>query len=321
LPRAHQHYDDDRGPASGAAGRLIDATAAWRLVLAVRAAVDTEAAADTLAFSLRAGEVVPGTGWGRGAPLVVVDRAAGALTLGVEHLSREAAELINLFLGLALVPRAQGLATAVLGQTLDGYIATAAGESRCINGPAGLAHLHRLRALSDAVVVGATTAALDSPRLTTRLAEGPSPVRVVLDPNGRLPAASPLLRDGAAPTLVLRAGEGGEADERLTEQARVVRVPTGEGGELPPARVLEALRARGLARVLVEGGGDTVSRFLARGLLDRLQLLVAPVLLGAGRRAVRLCAPPERLAGALRPPGTQHLLGGDVLFDLHPGAR
>ena len=99
-------------------------------------------------------------------------------------------------------------------------------------------------------------------------------------------------------------------------------MPTDEGGELPPGRVLEALRARGLARVLVEGGGDTVSRFLARGLLDRLQLLVAPVLLGAGRRAVRLQAPPERLAGALRLSGTQHLLGGgDVLFDLRPGTR
>ncbi|HEX8374634.1 MAG TPA: dihydrofolate reductase family protein, partial [Geminicoccaceae bacterium] len=158
-------------------------------------------------------------------------------------------------------------------------------------------------------------------RLTTRLAEGPSPVRVVLDPNCRLPGTSPLLHDGEAPTLVVRAGEGSGGERRLNEQARVVRLPA-EGGEIPPARVLAALRARGLTRVLVEGGGDTVSRFLARGLLDRLQLLVAPVLLGAGRPAVRLPAPPERLAGALRPSGTQHLLGdGDVLFDLRPGPR
>lgn len=301
--------------------RPIDAATAWRLVLAVRAAVDAGAdAAGTLAFSARGGEVVPGTGGG-GSLLLVVDRAAGAVTLGADHLADSGADLLALFLGLALVPRAQGLALGVLGQTLDGYIATTAGESRCINGPAGLAHLHRLRALSDAVLVGSTTAALDRPRLTTRLAEGPSPVRVVVDPNGRLPAGSPLLDDGEAPTLVLRAGRDGE-EQRLTEQARVVRVPADARGGLPPARVLDALRARGLTRVLVEGGGDTVSRFLAAGSLDRLHLLVAPVILGAGRPAVRLPAPPECLSGALRPRGTQHLLGGgDVLFDLRPATR
>ena len=321
MPRAHQQTD--RVPALGGdAADRIDATAAWRLVLAARAAVDAGGMAEALAFSVRGGWVLPGAGFGGDGLLVTIDRATGAVALGAEHLSPEGAEVLELFLGMAVVPRIRGLTVAVLGQTLDGYIATVAGESRCINGPAGLAHLHRLRALSDAVVVGATTAALDRPRLTTRLAEGPNPVRVVLDPNGRLPETSPLLHDGAAPTLVFRAGEEGSGGERrLTEQARIVDLPA-EDGELPPARVLAALRGRGLTRVLVEGGGDTVSRFLARGLLDRLHLLVAPVLLGAGRPAVRLPAPPERLAGALRPSGTQHLLGdGDVLFDLRPGPR
>lgn len=319
MPRAGQHHE--RGATPGDADERIDAATAWQVVLAARRAVDAGAATGALAFSFRGGRVVPGTGYAGDGPLVVVDRATGGVTLGAEHcFSAEGAELLHLFLGMATVPRARGLTVAVLGQSLDGYIATAAGESRCINGPAGLAHLHRLRALSDAVIVGASTAALDRPRLTTRLAEGPSPVRVVLDPNGRLPEASPLLRDGAAATLVFRAGEG-PGDERLTDQARIVRLPS-EDGELPPAGVLAALRVRGLTRVLVEGGGDTVSRFLARGLLDRLQLLVSPVLLGAGRPAVRLPAPPERLADASRPPGTQHLLGGgDVLFDLRPGSR
>src|ERR1700712_5315572 len=73
-----------------------------------------------------------------------------------------------------------------VAQSLDGYIATRTGESVWISGPGDLRHTHRLRALSDAVVVGARTVRADNPRLTTRLVDGPSPVRVILDPNRRL---------------------------------------------------------------------------------------------------------------------------------------
>src|SRR6201991_2834844 len=75
-----------------------------------------------------------------------------------------------------------------LGQSLDGRIATETGHSHYINGPAGLAHLHRLRALVDAVVVGIGTALADNPQLTVRRVSGPHPARVVIDTRGRLPA-------------------------------------------------------------------------------------------------------------------------------------
>src|SRR5438270_2681906 len=74
-----------------------------------------------------------------------------------------------------------------IGQSIDGRIATVTGHSKYINGPAGLAHLHRLRALVDAVLVGIGTAVADNPQLTVRRVAGPSPARVVLDPRGRLP--------------------------------------------------------------------------------------------------------------------------------------
>ncbi|HEV7823266.1 MAG TPA: RibD family protein, partial [Burkholderiales bacterium] len=73
-----------------------------------------------------------------------------------------------------------------IGQSLDGRIATASGHSRYINGPAGLCHLHRLRSLVDAVLVGVGTALADDPQLTVRHVAGPHPARVVLDPKGRL---------------------------------------------------------------------------------------------------------------------------------------
>ena len=75
-----------------------------------------------------------------------------------------------------------------IGQSLDGRIATSSGHSKYINGPAGLAHLHRLRALVDAVVIGVGTALADDPQLTVRRVAGPHPVRVVIDPRGRLRA-------------------------------------------------------------------------------------------------------------------------------------
>src|SRR5262245_27675971 len=79
------------------------------------------------------------------------------------------------------------------GQSIDARIATASGHSHYINGAAGLAHLHRLRALVDAVVIGVGTAVADDPQLTVRHVAGPSPARVVIDPKGRLPATARLL--------------------------------------------------------------------------------------------------------------------------------
>ncbi len=89
-----------------------------------------------------------------------------------------------------------------LGQSLDGYVATHTGDSRCVNGPDVLMHLHRLRALCDAVIVGAGTAAIDNPQLTTRLVTGEHPVRVLLDPTLRLFSGRCVHRDRQAPTSV-----------------------------------------------------------------------------------------------------------------------
>ena len=85
------------------------------------------------------------------------------------------------------------MVVAQIGQSLDGRVATETGHSHYINGPAGLAHLHRLRALVDAVVVGVGTALADDPQLTVRRVSGPHPARVVIDARGRLPGGAKLL--------------------------------------------------------------------------------------------------------------------------------
>src|SRR5207245_1441303 len=86
---------------------------------------------------------------------------------------------------------------------LDGQIATASGASRYVTGPQNILHMHRLRALCDAVIVGAGTVEADDPQLTTRLVAGDSPVRVVIDPGLRIARDRQIFRDRSARTLVV----------------------------------------------------------------------------------------------------------------------
>lgn len=205
---------------------------------------------------------------------------------------------------------------AHLGQSLDGFIATHNGDSRYVTGAQDLDHMHRLRALSDAVIVGAGTVAIDDPQLTTRRVPGPNPVRVVLDPMLRAPHTARVLQDGAAPTLWLCDGRWN--DPALAERvaARVLPVPglAADDGLVDARVARRALAAQGLRVLFVEGGGVTVSRFLAQCQLDRLHLTLAPVLIGEGRRGVRLPAS-GTMADCLRPAGRTVALGDDVLWD------
>ncbi len=222
-----------------------------------------------------------------------------------------ARDLLALLLPLQL--RAD-LVIAQIGQSLDGCIATAAGHSHYVTGRADIRRLHRLRALVDAVVVGAGTVAADNPRLTVREVEGENPVRVILDPRGRLDRDRHVFTDGAARTVtVRRAADGGVHGSRL--EGDLLLMPATGGGGFDPAAVLAALRGLGCRRVLVEGGGTTVSRFLQAGALDRLHVAVAPLLIGGGRPALTL-HPIESLDEALRPRCRHFRLGDDMLFDL-----
>ena len=202
-----------------------------------------------------------------------------------------------------------------LAQTLDGRIATRNGASQWIGGQADLRHTHRLRALCHAVLVGGGTAAADNPLLTTRLVPGPNPVRVVLDTDSRLPVTLKLFQ-GGPPTLLVVAAETPHGSH--FGSAEVLAVRRDAAGALDLAALLTALAARGLTRIFVEGGGITVSRFLMAGLLDRLHVTVAPIILGSGRPAFAL---PEALciADGLRFSWTCHDLAPDVLFDIALG--
>ncbi len=240
------------------------------------------------------------------------------------RLTEEARQVLDLFLPLQLQA---DLVIAQAGQSLDGRIATVSGHSHYVTGPRDILRLHRLRALVDAVIVGAGTIAADDPRLTVREAEGDNPVRVVIDPNGRLDRSRQIFRDRAAPTVVIRRrrheAPGPHAPGRETSPRpplaagcdTALDLPAGPSGTIDPHDVLAALRGRGCRRFLIEGGGVTVSRFLDAGAVDRLHVAVAPLLIGSGRPAFTL-APIATLEEALRPASRVFRLGEDVLFDL-----
>ena len=221
--------------------------------------------------------------------------------------------LIDLYLPICSATRAHPITVGHLGQSLDGFIATHSGDSQFVTGQQNIVHLHRMRALSDAIVVGAGTVAADDPQLTTRHVSGPSPLRVVLDPMRRLGEHYKVFRDNVAETLYVCGRSVVAPDESHFGRATVVAVADTPNG-LDVAEVTRLLRARGCHRIFVEGGGVTVSMFLEANLLDRLQVAIAPLIIGNGRPAIRL-PPRATLSDCRRPAYRVFRMGGDVFFD------
>lgn len=302
-----------------AASRQSVIDVAWNIVLAAaRGAEGAEHANQSAAFALDddarlrsaerddPGAVIawrPGAGW---EPVLPADDPRHAL--------------IDLYLPICSAIRERPMTVGHLGQSLDGFIATHAGESQYVTGEENILHLHRMRALSEAVVVGAGTVAADDPQLTTRHVTGPSPLRVVLDPTRRLDDHYKVFSDDSAETLYVCARSLTRPGESHFGRARVVAVEDSATG-VHVAELQRLLHERGCTRIFVEGGGVTVSAFLQEDLLDRLHMAIAPLIIGDGRPAIRLL-PPTTLSDCLRPRYRVFRMGGDVLFDcdLKPGS-
>lgn len=178
--------------------------------------------------------------------------------------------------------------TLKLATSLDGRIATAAGESRWITGAKAREAVHRLRSEHDAVVVGVETALADDPELTVRLNgwNGPPPARVVLDSRQRLPDGCRLVATAREiPTFVVATTP---PEPRLTQAGVRVLQVRAVGEERPELRdVAEALAAEDLVRLFVEGGGQVAASFLRCGLVDALEWFRAPIAIGGeGRPAL-----------------------------------
>jgi diaminohydroxyphosphoribosylaminopyrimidine deaminase/5-amino-6-(5-phosphoribosylamino)uracil reductase len=297
-------------PAAVDAAVVVESQA-WRLLRALAARARTgEPVVSPCGVRVEAdggvAEVAPGEGWldlyPDGPPWF---RPRTRLSPAVERM-------LDLYLPLCIGAGSADLVVGHVAQSLDGQIATASGASCFITGQQDLVHTHCLRALFDAVVVGRATVACDDPRLTTRLVPGPNPTRVVVDPGRRSPLDRRVFSDGLAPTLIVCAG-GHPAPPATAPNVELVELASRES-VFPPALILDELRARGLRRIFVEGGGMTVSTFLAARLLGRLHVTVSPLFLGRGRPGVTLPGI-DSLDQAWRPGVRRFSLGDDTLFD------
>lgn len=232
-----------------------------------------------------------------------------------EPLALAARQLLTVGLPLVLGPHAEHLVVAHLGQSADGYAATFCGSNKFITGEADIRHTHRMRALFDAVLVGASTVAIDDPLLTTRLVSGPSPARVVLDPHARLSPEHQVFRDRSARTLVVT--EPGRMTGLPDHVERLAVRGGAHGLDLP--QLMASLRRRGLQRIFIEGGALTIASFMRARLVHRLQLAVAPVTLGPGPRLPEHALSPHALPAL--GPTRRFKLGDDTLFDTELAAH
>ncbi|WP_419896606.1 bifunctional diaminohydroxyphosphoribosylaminopyrimidine deaminase/5-amino-6-(5-phosphoribosylamino)uracil reductase RibD [Roseomonas sp. USHLN139] len=234
-------------------------------------------------------------------------RAAGIdVTVGL--LEAEARALNAGFVKVAT--RNLPLVTLKLASTLDGRIATRTGESQWITGPAARRAAHALRGRHDAVLVGSGTVLADDPELSCRIPGfAPVPtVRVVADARLRTPASARMLREGQGPGkgpvwIATRPGhpEAALAALRAAGATLLEVAPDASGQGLDAGALLRALAARGLTRILAEGGAGLAAALLRQaGLVDRLAWFHAPAVIGGDGRAALDALPLELLSAMPR---------------------
>jgi diaminohydroxyphosphoribosylaminopyrimidine deaminase / 5-amino-6-(5-phosphoribosylamino)uracil reductase len=208
-----------------------------------------------------------------------------------------------------------------LGVSLDGRIATKTGASKWITGPEARTQVHRLRAASDAVLVGVSTIIADDPQLTVRQGvSGRNPIRIVVDSNLRIPLSSYVVATAAeTPTCVITTlGSAPKSEQALVEnKVAVIRVVANAQGRCDMRAALRALAEREVVSVLCEGGAELAGSLLADQLADELHVFIAPMMLGPRGRpcAVDWAGPDEPASAPIVEEPSWDLCGADIYLN------
>ncbi len=175
------------------------------------------------------------------------------------------------------------LVTLSYAQSLDGSIADRPGRPLALSGEASRAMTHGLRAAHEAILVGIGTVLADNPRLNVRLAAGKDPQPIVVDSRLRFPSYANLLKNGRVPWIATNQGADAERQQALEAAgAKVLRL-AGSNGWVDLAELLQSLGSMGINSLMVEGGAQIITSFLASRLVDQVVLTIAPLLVGGLR--------------------------------------
>ncbi len=164
--------------------------------------------------------------------------------------------------------------------SLDGKIATSRGESR-LSSPEDLKRVHGLRAAMDGIMVGLGTLLADDPKLTVKLVRGRNPQRIIVDSNARTPLDAYVIRTASqTPTIIGVTSRAPKRRIRRLERAGAVLLTCGRGPRVSLSLLLRRLRAMGIEKILLEGGGTLSWNMLSQGLVDEVSVAVSPRILG-----------------------------------------
>jgi GTP cyclohydrolase II len=216
-------------------------------------------------------------------------------------------------LGPGAAPAGRPFVVLKYAQTLDGRIATRNGDSKWISGEHERRSSHALRAACDGVLVGVGTVIADDPELTVRLVAGSTPLRIVLDSGLRLPLERKILDEGACTLVVTTERSASERRRELEQRGVGVRLVSPGPAGVDLGETLAVLRQAGVRSLLVEGGAQVITSFLADGLVDRMVVGIAPTIVGAGTEAVGDLQV-ARISAGLRLTGRSVYTAGDDLL-------
>lgn len=198
----------------------------------------------------------------------------------------EAQKLNDIF--IKYIVKVKPLILLKSAMTLDGKTASRTGDSKWISGEESRAYVHRLRNRYSAIMVGLNTVLLDDPVLTTRLegSKGRNPVRVIVDSTGRIPSEAKVLDiDSERRTIIVTTEDMSSLKKRyLISKGAEIIITEKRDGKVDMEKLIDELAGRGIDSLLVEGGGTVAATLVEKGLVDKVAMFIAPVIIG-GREA------------------------------------
>ena len=193
-----------------------------------------------------------------------------------------------------------------IGQSLDGKIALNNGSSHYINEKESITYLHCLRSISDGVLVGVNTIIKDNPLLTTRKIKGPNPIRLIIDPTLKLTNKYKIFKDDNKNIIFTNSSK-----EKKFINTTIVKFPKKNFTQ----NIYDYLKKTSLQTILIEGGPTTLSHFIELKLLNYMQFIISPTIIGSGIDSVKL-KPISDLKNALRAKNTICKLGKEIIVTL-----